>query len=196
MKERRVALSPATRERAAAEASVRLAALPELGAAAARGACVAGFAATRGELDPRAALEAVRAAGARLAFPRVDDAAVPRLRLHLADDATGEHALRPGTYGIDEPDVAAPEVAPGDVAVMVVPGLAFDAAGRRLGFGGGYYDELLAGGAGGRPAFLVGYGYDFQMVDVCPADARDRRVDCVVTEARVIRCAGDGKGTP
>src|SRR6185503_19648695 len=180
----RARVSPEERARAAAAASARLTALPQVDQAAARGECIAGFAATRGELDPRAALDAARAAGARVAFPRVDDAAVPRLRLHLAapDD------LRAGRYGIEEPDAGAPAVAAGDVAVMVVPGLAFDAAGRRMGFGGGYYDELLAGRVTGRPPFVVGFGYDFQVVDACPADERDGRVDCVVTEARVIHC--------
>ena len=141
MMDRRAGLTPEERAQAATDAGARLAALPQLGAAAAGGACVAGFAPFRGELDPRAALDAARTAGARVAFPRVDDAASPRLRLHVAGSID---QLRAGRFGIAEPDATTPEVAPADVAVMVVPGLAFDAAGRRLGFGGGYYDELLA----------------------------------------------------
>lgn len=190
MKERRASCPPDDRARAAAGASARLAALAEVSQAAARGACIAGFAATRGELDPRPGLEAAHAAGAQVAFPRVDDGAQPRLRFHVVAPET----LRPGRFGIDEPDAAATEIAPADVAVMVVPGLAFDAAGRRLGQGGGYYDEVLAGPAG-RPRFVVGVGYDFQVVDACPADERDARVDCVVTEARVIDCRA-GRGAP
>lgn len=190
MKDRRAGLTPEERAQAAADAAARLVALPQLGAAAAGGECVAGFSAVRGELDPRAALEAARAAGAQVAFPRVDDAASPRLRLHVTASAA---ELRPGRFGIAEPDGTLPEVAPEDVAVMVVPGLAFDAAGRRLGFGGGYYDELLAAPAARRrPAFVVGFGYDFQVVAVCPAGERDGRVDCVITEARVIHCPGAG----
>ena len=195
MKERRALCPPDDRARAAADASARLAALAEVGQAAARGACIAGFAAIRGELDPRPALDAARAAGAAVAFPRVDDGARPRLRFHVVGPGT----LRPGRFGIDEPDAGAAEVAPEDVAVMVVPGLAFDAAGRRLGQGGGYYDEVLAGRDARRPRFVVGLGYDFQVVDVCPADERDARVDCVVTEARVIHCRVDraaGGGAP
>jgi 5-formyltetrahydrofolate cyclo-ligase len=113
------------------------------------------------------------------------------LRLHVTGSAV---ELVRGRFGIDEPGGTTPEVAPAEVAVMVVPGLAFDAAGRRLGFGGGYYDELLAAPTdlARRPAFVVGFGYDFQVVDNCPADERDGRVDCVVTEARVIHCAGTG----
>jgi 5-formyltetrahydrofolate cyclo-ligase len=75
-----------------------------------------------------------------------------------------------------------------------VPGLAFDGRGNRLGFGGGYYDEWLAAAADRRPGLVVGLGYDFQVVDACPADERDARVDCVVTDARVIRCLDDDGG--
>jgi 5-formyltetrahydrofolate cyclo-ligase len=195
MKERRAQCPPDDRTRAAAAAGARLAALTEVGEAAARGACIAGFAATRGELDPRPALEAARAAGAKVAFPRVDDAARPRLRFHVAPPS----ALGPGRFGIDEPDAAAAEVVAADLAVMVVPGLAFDATGRRLGQGGGYYDEVLAVPPERRPRFVVGVGYDFQVVDACPADERDALVDCVVTEARVIDCRAGraaGGGTP
>ena len=71
---------------------------------------------------------------------------------------------------------------------MIVPGLAFDAAGRRVGFGGGYYDgvidEARAGGA-----TVIGFAYDFQIVDRCPTGPDDRAVDLVVTDARMIRAA-------
>lgn len=187
MSEERSRLAPAWRAEAAAVVATRLAVLPEVRAAAGRGACVAGFAATRGELDPAQALDEARRNGAAIALPRVsaDEVAPPRLRFHRVESG----GLRPGRFGILEPDPACPEVDTGEVAVMVVPGLAFDAAGNRLGFGGGYYDEILAGGLARRPAFVVGVGYDFQVVDQCPADQRDGRVDCVVTEARVIRCS-------
>lgn len=179
-------------ERAASHVAALLAGLPELRAAAASGGCVAGFAATRAEIDPAPALEAASRGGARLAWPRVatwdaaDDGVQvkPRLRFHL----TGVGDLRPGRFGISEPDPSCPEVTAGEIAVMLVPGLAFDARGNRLGFGGGYYDEVLAGEGGARPGFVVGVGYDFQVVDSVPVDARDARVDCLVTDARVIRC--------
>lgn len=203
MAEKRSALAPDERARAAAAATERLGALPELRAAAKRGACVAGFVATRAEIDPSAVLAEARVDGARVALPRVavqteygssgagaGAGNSPRLRLHLATPRD----LRPGRFGISEPDASCPEIQAGDVAVMIVPGLAFDGAGHRLGFGGGYYDELLAAQAGRRPPFVVGLGYDFQVVATCPAGERDARVDCVVTDARVIRCAGTGSG--
>ncbi len=98
--------------------------------------------------------------------------------------------MAPGPYGLLEPLASAPEVGAEAIDVMILPGLAFDRQGRRLGYGGGYYDEaagrLRAAGRG----FLVGVAYDFQIVDDCPAGAADVGVDCVVTERRVVRCAG------
>jgi 5-formyltetrahydrofolate cyclo-ligase len=262
MDDRRNGLASGQRARAAAAATARLVALPEMRAAFGRGAYVAGFVATRAEIDPADALDQVRANGAHVVLPRVTGPATvanvanvnagargstpearapasvpapitvqggapgpnvgaasgasarqdqaredsarhdsapedwdvddvrrqgggrPRIRFHLA--ALSD--LRPGRWGIQEPDAQCPEVRAADVAVMIVPGLAFDASGRRLGFGGGYYDEVLAGQGTGRPRLVVGLGYDFQVVDVCPADEHDARVDCVVTDARVIRC--------
>jgi 5-formyltetrahydrofolate cyclo-ligase len=185
------------RARAAERVSAQLAALPEVRRAASQGACVAGFAAVRGEIDPAGALAEIRLGGARVAFPRVsaDDeipaqGGWPRLRFHIA----GAGDLTPGRFGISEPAAAAPEIAADAIAVMLVPGLAFDGQGNRLGFGGGYYDEWLTAAATRRPGLVVGLGYDFQVVDACPADERDARVDCVVTDARVIRCLDDDGG--
>ena len=100
--------------------------------------------------------------------------------------------LRTGRFGLTEP----PETAPGDPRAgrwrsMIVPGLAFDAAGRRVGFGGGYYDGVIDEARAGGAA-VIGFAYDFQIVDRCPAGADDRAVDLVVTDARVIRAAAAG----
>jgi 5-formyltetrahydrofolate cyclo-ligase len=178
-----------------------LAALPEVRAAVASGACIAGFMAVLAEIDPAEMLDQARAGGAKIALPRVpprrpaqgdeqDDAQRsdsdrgPRLRFHLASASD----LRPGRFGIQEPDASFPGVPAQDVAVMIVPGLAFDESGQRLGSGGGYYDEVLMGHGSTRPRLVVGLGYDFQVVDACPAGPEDARVDCVVTDGRVIRC--------
>jgi 5-formyltetrahydrofolate cyclo-ligase len=117
-----------------------------------------------------------------VALPRVT-AMSPRLRFH---SPTGP--LRPGRYGILEPDPDAPEVPAEEVDVFLVPGLAFDEAGGRLGFGGGYYDELGATVRG----LLVGIGFDFQLVERCPTGDGDVAIDCVVTDARVVRCRAPG----
>jgi 5-formyltetrahydrofolate cyclo-ligase len=163
----------------------RLLALPPFDARAIDGRAVAGYVATRGELSPAGALAFVADAGGTVALPRVNDTP-PRLRFHVMAAGT---RLRPGRFGLSEPPETAPEIAPGALAAMIVPGLAFDAGGGRLGFGGGYYDgvidEARAGGA-----LVIGFAYDFQIVDRVPAGPDDRGVDVVVTDARVMRPGG------
>jgi 5-formyltetrahydrofolate cyclo-ligase len=192
MTERRQKVSSEDRTRASAAVSAYLEALPELVAASAPGRTVAGFMAlaARGEIDPASALAASRARGARVALPRLS-AQPPRLRFHDVDPAQPA-ALAPGPYGVLEPRPSAPEVDVAGIDLMILPGLAFDRAGNRLGYGGGYYDEaagrLRAAGRG----FLVGVAFDFQIVERCPAGVDDVPVDCVVTEREVVRCAGAG----
>jgi 5-formyltetrahydrofolate cyclo-ligase len=178
MADRRAALLPDERRRRSGEASARLLALPEVATAG----TVAGFSALKGEIDPAPALEALALRGARVALPRVTGGS-PRLRFHRAVGP-----LRAGRYGILEPDPQAPEVRPEEVEVFLLPGLAFDGDGHRLGFGGGYYDELgpLVRG------LLVGVAFDFQLVERCPAGEGDVPVDCLVTDARVVRCRAEG----
>jgi len=149
------------------------------------GRIVAGYVAIDGELSPAGALGFVRDAGGTIALPRVSDAP-PRLRFHAIE---GSLRLRPGRFGISEPPATAPEVRPGELAALIVPGLAFDPAGRRVGFGGGYYDGVIDEARAGGAA-VIGFAYDFQIVDRCPAGPDDRTVDVVVTDARVIRAGG------
>ena len=70
-------------------------------------------------------------------------------------------------------------MAPEDVGVWIVPGLAFTRDGRRLGYGGGWYDRYLAMAA--QDALAIGVAYPFQMLDDLPTDEHDRRVAHVVT---------------
>lgn len=162
-------------------ACARLLALPEMAALAGAGPkALAGYVAARGEIDPGPALAAASAGGATVALPRVATEA-PRLRFHRADAGP----LAPGRFGLREPAPTAPEIPVDELDAVIVPGLAFDAEGRRLGFGGGYYDSVF-GTSGKRPA-LIGLCYDFQVVARCPAGDGDVPVDLVVTEARVLR---------
>jgi len=182
----RAALPESERRARSESATARLLALPELAALAGAGQTIAGYVAARGEIDPAPALMAAAAGGAAVALPRVATEA-PRLRFHRADAGP----LTSGRFGLQEPGAAAPEVAPEELDVVIVPGLAFDPEGRRLGFGGGYYDGAFEGrgsGSGRRPA-LIGLCYDFQIVARCPAGAGDVPVDLVVTDARVLRPA-------
>ena len=182
MDERRTRLAPEERRRAARDLGERLFDLRELREVAARRGCLAGFIAVRAEIDPADAIREARRRGVRLALPRVADDRQPRLRFHLATNSE----LTAGRFGIPEPANDLPEVEAAEIDVMLVPGLAFDPSGRRVGFGGGYYDEWLGQARGQRPR-VIGLAYDFQVVERCPVDAHDQGVDCVVTDARVLR---------
>jgi len=98
-------------------------------------------------------------------------------------------ALRPGAFGVLEPpnDGPAVRLMPGDL--VVVPGVAFDEDGYRLGHGKGYYDRAFAAELGDAPT-LVGFGYEFQIVDAVPHDPRDRQMDAIVTDRKVRDCSG------
>jgi len=193
MGELRAGLPAAERVARADAAAALLLALPELAEVAGR--TIAGYVAVKGELDPATVLAQAEARGCRVAMPRVSREA-PRLRFHQVAPGAAL-ASTPGSFGLREPDAGWPEIDVEDLDVMIVPGVAFDAEGRRLGFGGGYYDGALARARGrGRPA-LIGIAYDFQIVERCPSGGDDLPVDLVVTDARVLRRAvrgGDGEG--
>lgn len=138
------------------------------------------YAALPGEVDTGPLDAALRARGVAVAYPRVVGAR--QLLLHLA---TPEE-LRPSRYGIREPDAAAPVLPPAWVDLLVVPGLAFDAAGFRLGFGGGYYDVLLSQAP---EALSCGLCHPFQLLDRVPAEPHDARVDLVIHQHLTLSAA-------
>jgi 5-formyltetrahydrofolate cyclo-ligase len=182
MAEKRAALAESERRARSEAAATRLLALPEL---AASGLTVAGYVAAKGEIDPAPALAEIAARGGTIALPRVNGEA-PRLRFHRADAGP----LTPGAFGLLEPAASAPEVPPEALDVVIAPGLAFDAEGRRLGFGGGFYDGAFGISAAAhrkKRAVLIGLAFDFQVVAGCPASDADVPVDVVVTDARVLR---------
>lgn len=101
-----------------------------------------------------------------------------------------------GASLIREPRKVLPEADPTELDVVIVPGLAFDLHGRRLGRGGGYYDRLLPRL---RPqAVKIGVAWEVQIVDEVPTDAHDQRMDVVVTERRTISVdtGGADRGRP
>ena len=162
---------PEDRALAAAEA-VAGALLAEPGLVRARR--VALYAALPGELPSRPLFAAL----ARLGRPRL----LPRVRgrdLEWAEAVDWE-ALRAGRFGVMEP-VGSPVPAPGPGDWALVPGLAFDREGGRLGRGGGFYDRAFPEAA--PSPVLVGVGYRFQCVAAVPRGERDRRLDAIVHEA-------------
>ena len=97
---------------------------------------------------------------------------------------TGLAQLRPGRWGILEPQADQCAAGPVQGALCLVPGLAFDRAGVRLGYGKGYYDRFLAG----QSLCTVGLCYDDFFMDSLPAAPHDQRVARVVTETGVHTC--------
>jgi len=95
--------------------------------------------------------------------------------------------LRPGHWGVPEPEGDAFAELRGST-LMVVPGLAFDEAGARIGYGAGYYDRLLGLVGPGDVLTAVGVCFAAQVHAALPQEAWDRRVDFVVTERRIVDC--------
>jgi 5-formyltetrahydrofolate cyclo-ligase len=185
MAERREVLSPEQRASLAATAAERFLELDEIRHAK----TVAGFVSTRSEIDTHPLLEQLRKRGIEVVLPRVSTGLIPpRLRFHSAEHRSD---FVFGIFGLLEPAATCPEVAAHDVDLFVVPGLAFDQRGFRVGYGGGYYDELTAyvrAHPDAANARFIGFAFDFQLVEVCPAGEWDVPLDYVVTDERIVRC--------
>jgi 5-formyltetrahydrofolate cyclo-ligase len=155
----------------------RVLALPELAAAR----VIVGYVALRKEADPAAVLDAARAAHQITGLVRV----LPDSQLALLRCDPGV-ALVENEWGILEPPDDAPVIPDDSVDVILVPALAADADGNRIGSGRGYYDRLLPR----LPrAFKVALVYDFQLLAEAPVLPHDAPVDCVVTDDRVLRAS-------
>ncbi len=103
-----------------------------------------------------------------------------RLNLHEVKDPAQD--LKAGTWGIREPNPdLCPRAEPESIDFALVPGVAFDARGARLGYGGGFYDKLLAGCTEPRLS-LIAAAFEFQVVEKVPLEEHDVRVDLIVTE--------------
>lgn len=135
------------------------------------------------EIDTRPLLAALAALGVVTGLPRMVGKQRP---LTFRRWSAGE-PLERGGFGVMQPSLDAPEVIP---EVMLVPLLAFDRRGLRLGYGGGFYDRTIAElTARGASPFKAGYAFACQEVDEVPAGERDQPLDCVITEAGIISCS-------
>jgi len=139
------------------------------------GTVVAGYWPLGDEADPRPLMRALAAQGVLLALPVVVAKDAPLIFRRWEWDAP----LEPGPYGTAHPFDDCPELRPD---LLLVPLLAFDGQGTRLGYGGGYYDRTLSELRGVR---TVGVAYAAQQVAELPRDAYDYPLERVVTERGV-----------
>jgi 5-formyltetrahydrofolate cyclo-ligase len=166
-------VTPAEAERAASRIAARLLEEPALRNASR----VALYAALEGEVPSRPLFDLLTGLGKPCLLPRAE--AQHALAFALVTD-WGE--LRPGRYGVLEPPAQAAVIRPEAGDLVLVPGVAFDREGGRLGRGLGYYDRAFPVSAP-RPPLLIGVAYQIQLVDALPRVETDRRVDAVITEA-------------
>lgn len=134
-------------------------------------------------------VERVLADGKRLALPKVNHH-TNHLDLYWVEDL--ENQLAAGLWEIREPVVERCEklAAPDKIEFALLPGVAFTRDGARLGYGGGYYDKLLAGMAQ-RP-ILVAAAFALQIVESLPQEITDIRVEWIITEQETIGCPVQG----
>jgi 5-formyltetrahydrofolate cyclo-ligase len=178
---RRDALDAETRRRDSQAITAKLLALPEYRAAG----VVCAYASFGSEFDTATFCSDVIAAGKRLLLPRINHAA-RMLELREVKNLRGD--LVAGVWGIREPAERCPNVPLTSVEFLLVPGVGFTATGERLGYGGGFYDRLLAGLGSNIPR--VAAAFSIQIVDDLPVGPRDQRVHRIVTEGR--KSKGEG----
>lgn len=147
------------------------------------------------ELDPRPLVTSLAQAGFALALP---GPARPGEQLTFHPYRSGDR-LVPGPFGVQVPEISADAVRPN---ILLVPLLAVDGEGYRLGYGGGFYDRTLAAlrrndkGNGEKKGnrrerlWAVGLAYDFQIIGFVPRESLDEPLDCIVTPSRVINRPG------
>jgi 5-formyltetrahydrofolate cyclo-ligase len=143
-----------------------------------RGVALSGFLPIRTEIDPLPAM-AEAAAHGLVGVPVIQGKDMPLRFSRWQPDC----ALRDGPFGASVPqvdDFFEPEI-------LIVPLVAFDARGGRLGYGGGFYDRTLEMLRNSRPTLAIGFAFDAQQADDLPLEATDQPLDIMVTESRILQ---------
>lgn len=198
---RRRAVSPEIRDAAAAAVAEHLDLLEVL----ARPGRIGTYLPVDGELDPNVVLPALRERGWQVHLPVIGDSAFDDSASMRFGRWSDDTALRTNRYGIAEPEPSDEDLAATDLDVLLVPAVAVDVHGNRIGFGAGFYDRALAtrdrsadpgkrSGAGDRSdattpprrVALIGVVYDMQVVDDLEPNEWDVPLDLIVTESRLI----------
>lgn len=170
---RRDAADVASRRNNSQTITQKLSAIPAYRAAG----VVAAYASFGSELDTSEFLARVLADGKQLLLPRINRAQRALELRHVIDLGAD---LVPGVWGIREPVERCPGMSANKIEFILVPGIAFTTGGARLGYGGGYYDRLLA--SFDRGIARIAAAFQLQIVDQLPEGPHDQRVDQVITE--------------
>ncbi|MEJ8306625.1 5-formyltetrahydrofolate cyclo-ligase [Saccharibacillus sacchari] len=152
---------------------------------------VLGYLSFRSELDVRPLLAECRLRGDIVLAPRIEKG-TRRMRLLEMSDATDEAS---GSWSIPEPKPELPEWPEerlGDIDVVLVPGLAFDLKGGRIGYGGGFYDRLAQRFqvAGAKPGYWA-LAFDEQVVEEVPMEPHDFRLELLIVPAGMTNMTGN-----
>lgn len=142
------------------------------------------------EVDTELLSSCAQAVGAVVAYPRIVHGTMEFVRFD------SECTWQPGKFGILEPSIGAQgvhscQVEPELFDAVVVPGVAFDSAGNRLGYGKGFYDRFLAQCT--PQCVFIGLAYAFQLEDKLPREAHDVALDYVVTDAKITACPASSR---
>lgn len=149
------------------------------------------FASFRSEVNTYGMIQRALEEKKRVVLPRVEGQDLGLYEIRSL------HELIPGYMGIPEPKPHFDKGGQGgfydmrrvsinDVDAIIIPGAAFDETGNRIGYGGGFYDRLLAELQ--KPVPIIAPAYKEQVLNVVPAEAHDKRVNIIVTDSREIRC--------
>ena len=145
-----------------------------------RAECIALYAPAHNETDTGLILAAAFKAGKRVLYPAVCGHQM------VFRHVTAVEQLQEGTFGLLEPCPTGVEHQADEADLIIVPGVAFDLTGHRVGYGKGFYDRFLK--HPGRKAHLIGLCHDFQLTDeAIPVDMHDIPMEIVVSDKRIIR---------
>ena len=147
------------------------------------GIVVSGFMPLKTEINPLPLMKTLADAGATLALPKIARRGQPLIMRAWPWGAP----LDTGQWGIREPKADSPEVEPD---ILLVPLLAFDRSGQRIGYGAGYYDMTIGRLRSRKSITAVGIAFAMQEVPEVPATEHDARLDLVLTEREVIEING------
>lgn len=186
-KSRRSALATANPLAGDDLADAAVAALDAADAWPAHGSVVSGYWPIQSEINPFPLLQMFEERGYDLALPVLNPTAdgyeMRFRRFRLGDP------LVPGPFGIREPGAVAPDVEPD---VLLLPMLGFDAAGVRLGYGGGYFDRVLEALRAKKTVTAYGIAFSAQQLAEVPCEGHDQRLDGIFTETGLIGAGPEG----